>query len=1172
MDLLDNQLEQLADELHRRRQGPNSGMRSSSGDEEAFPKVPVAPSPAQGGTTSHSRLTNGSPGGLGTGNLTSAKRRPTQPPVDIEDQDPTQMLNTWLGELDLLQRGLQETPSGLTSHRNHPNGNNHGSIISSSGISMTPSPLSSNSTFGSNAAILSSKGSNSHNNPSSRESSATPIHMRRMSTPRVESPRLDSYRYSLINLEETLDNDLDAILGELCALESNLNQNPARKSVNSSLVPNPHDDDRDDPTDLPPPPAPLQLEELLASEPQYITAESVRQNKLLAKRTDSPDNDSAFCENASSDSSNTSDNAPAKSSSSILVQSAIGNNPNPLYSSRKPSVGQETQRSCLSSAHNNRVSAAIHPSINEQTCLNAATQAKAEKIRLALEKIKEASIKKIFIKVFGEDGSTKSLLVDERMSVSQVCGMLAEKNYVKRDTSWALVELLPDLHMERAYEDHECLVENLLMWKADSKNTLWFIKRPEVYDLFNRPELYLLGDTSSQIGTKMEERARSELIEEYFSSTGVGAPEVEGYLWLKAEGKKTWKKFYFVLRTSGLYYAPKGKKTSKDLVCLARLDMNQVYFGVKWQPKFKSPSKHCLAIKHPQIQAKNPKYIRYLCADTEIELNKWVTGIRLAKYGKTIYTNYRGIIEEMTHEDLDRLASARNSLNTSSSPPGDDLVDEAIKKGPRSHLSHLSSHPSSLLSHSSDPRGVLSSPQQPPVTTVIVHSSHNGGVQCRSSRSSSASLSDRSVGCGSVGNCGVGGGPGEQGFSCDSPEGGTIKKKPIAKSSLLSFKAESERETNGEGMTTTAAAAPTPKEVKEVRFQDHFSVLPLDSSTPYATIRREKTPQKQFRHGETAVFQNIEDTLANHKHILEQSHIHRGDSGVLKRRYSNESINSIPASTMLHSGVIISDRPEDPIDNQLSPGQLSPQPERPAPILKPLVSRKPIVDKSILKKKQISLDQSRENSLERKPTYEDTLKKCQSLTRNHSSPGSMNSGGGGAHQNQIPVSRQKSCPETGSSTPAKPSPSSSSPCTPSTAPSSSSSPPVPPKPSLAYRAMASAKLDNSKKISHLPPTGLGHNRGLAMRSPTVLRQNSNNSNGHGELIGEAKENLEETRPFPNRLSSGEYDNVNRVSPGPEKAPKNQGPAIHEISTKSKKSTAPPLPKRNEETHLSWNRS
>ena len=125
-------------------------------------------------------------------------------------------------------------------------------------------------------------------------------------------------------------------------------------------------------------------------------------------------------------------------------------------------------------------------SADTESITSTSSSSKAEKIRIAIEKIKEASIKKIFIKVFGEDGSAKSLLVDERMSVSQVCRMLADKNHVKRDTNWSLVELLPDLHMERAYEDHEQLVENLLMWKADSKNTLWFIKRPEVHDLFSR--------------------------------------------------------------------------------------------------------------------------------------------------------------------------------------------------------------------------------------------------------------------------------------------------------------------------------------------------------------------------------------------------------------------------------------------------------------------------------------------------------------------------------------------------------------------------------------------------------------------------------------------------------------------------------------------------------------
>ena len=39
------------------------------------------------------------------------------------------------------------------------------------------------------------------------------------------------------------------------------------------------------------------------------------------------------------------------------------------------------------------------------------------------------------------------------------------------------------------------------------------------------------------------------------------------------------------------------------------------------------------------------------------------SGIRVAKYGKQLYGNYRGIVEEMAHDDLDQLASSRFSAD-----------------------------------------------------------------------------------------------------------------------------------------------------------------------------------------------------------------------------------------------------------------------------------------------------------------------------------------------------------------------------------------------------------------------------------------------------------------------------------------------------------------------------
>ncbi|KAL4141738.1 hypothetical protein QTP88_004319 [Uroleucon formosanum] len=413
-----------------------------------------------------------------------------------EEEDPERLLDVWLGELDSLASSLDKSPSKPVDN-----------------------------------VIL-------------KAPNATDI----------AGQRMDSYRFSMANLEDTQDVDLDAVLGELCALESQY------QSTNSLL-----DSEKIDYNSI---------NRMLSNSNQTGTV-----------RTDSPDNDSAFSDCVS------------------------------LLSSSESSASSGTTN---------------HSAGNKES-------SKAEKIRLALQKMKEASVKKLFIKVFNDDGGAKSLLVDEGMRCSYVMRLLADKHHINLGPRWGLVEHLPDLHMERVYEEHELLVDNLMLWTRDSKNRLLFVERPERTLIFENPSLF---NTSNQ----SLNHATSNFAQEYFCNGGL--PSVEGPLYIKTDSRKGWKKYHSVLRASGLYYyKDKASRSPKDLVCLATFDVNQVYYGVGWRKKYKAPTEHCFAIKHPCLQQpKSTKYIKYVCAEDERTLQKWMSAIRIVKYGQQLLDNYESAL------------------------------------------------------------------------------------------------------------------------------------------------------------------------------------------------------------------------------------------------------------------------------------------------------------------------------------------------------------------------------------------------------------------------------------------------------------------------------------------------------------------------------------------------
>ncbi|XP_046397831.1 amyloid beta A4 precursor protein-binding family B member 1-interacting protein isoform X2 [Ischnura elegans] len=582
----------------------------------------------------------------------------------------------------------------------------------------------------------------------------------------------------MANLEDSQDVDLDAILGELCALESQYDQAIARQDEDLPIIPTNRG-----------PQNHTSLESLgraqqgapggvgmgrqnsqhhhthsrSSSDGTRMRSENSQEMEGLSRsdagvaRTDSPDNDSAFSDNLSMLSSESSASSGGSGGGGRVVDV--------ISSSSSSSSGHKPRTSGgIMPQPDGLIDRRSHGLVGDD--VDEASRAKAEKIRLALDKMREASVRKLFIKAFSSDGSAKSLLVDERMGAGQVARLLADKNHVRMEPKWALVEYLPHLHMERVYEDHEPLVENLMMWTNDSKNQIQFVERPDKYlRLFSHPEEFLLPQASSDHGREFDDDSRAALIEEFFSGNG-GAPcvpDMEGPLWLKAESKKGWKRYHFVLRASGLYYWPKEKSSSSSLthrppshqlVCLATFDVNEAYWGLGWKKKYKAPTEYCFAIKHPRLQQpKSTKYIKFLCAEDGPTLARWITGIRIAKHGRRILDNYRLLVDELAQEDLDALAHARScsissvalgSGNTGTPSPGRTPEDD--------------------FAPSEDISGQV----------TLRRRNHT----IEQSRASSSGSSGCGSDAGSAGSSGTGGGSCTPAFESDFPGMGTIKRKP----------------------------------------------------------------------------------------------------------------------------------------------------------------------------------------------------------------------------------------------------------------------------------------------------------------------------------------------------------------------------------------------------------
>ncbi|XP_026530264.1 growth factor receptor-bound protein 14-like [Notechis scutatus] len=241
------------------------------------------------------------------------------------------------------------------------------------------------------------------------------------------------------------------------------------------------------------------------------------------------------------------------------------------------------------------------------------------------------------IKVYSEDETSRAFEIPSDITARDLCQLLILKNHYVDDHSWTLFERLTYLGLERIVEDHEMIVEVHSKWGIEEGNKFYFRKNYAKYEFFKNPEVFFPDHLVSLSNESNGTMNHAQILQMFLSSTAY--PEIHGYLHFKEQGKKTWKKMYFLLRRSGLYFSTKGtSKEPRHLQLFSEFSSSDIYVSLRGKKISGVPATFGFCFK--PYKAGGTKDLKYLYADSEQSRTCWMTAIRLLKYGMQLYQNY----------------------------------------------------------------------------------------------------------------------------------------------------------------------------------------------------------------------------------------------------------------------------------------------------------------------------------------------------------------------------------------------------------------------------------------------------------------------------------------------------------------------------------------------------
>ncbi|XP_067280981.1 growth factor receptor-bound protein 10a isoform X2 [Pseudorasbora parva] len=241
------------------------------------------------------------------------------------------------------------------------------------------------------------------------------------------------------------------------------------------------------------------------------------------------------------------------------------------------------------------------------------------------------------IKVFSEDGVGKVVEVPADMTARDVCQFLVYKTHCLDDNCWSLVEHHSLLGLERCLEDHELVVPVQACMSPESK--FLFRKNYAKYEFFRNPLNFFPEQMVAWCQESNGSIPQSQLLQNFLNSSS--CPEIQGFLYLKETGRKSWKKLYMFLRRSGLYCSTKGmSKEPRHLQLLSDLEESNIFTVTTGRKMHNAPTDYQFCIK-PSKGRTELKELKMLCAEDEQSRTCWMTAFRLLKFGILLYQNYK---------------------------------------------------------------------------------------------------------------------------------------------------------------------------------------------------------------------------------------------------------------------------------------------------------------------------------------------------------------------------------------------------------------------------------------------------------------------------------------------------------------------------------------------------